>query len=166
MKHRAGEMTAESSITLAYAGRQYVVMPGELLFDRVLSDSEKIYWSALRALCENITQFPDQQVLAMRWGKTAPPSTATTRCCGQPAGYVSPRRCGKTTCRRGKPASSMTIRCRCWKRSTSTAIISPLSSAKPTRANSPACLITAANSSSALTPTPASPWKRLACATS
>ena len=69
MKHRAGEMTAESSITLAYAGRQYVVMPGELLFDRVLSDSEKIYWSALRALCENITQFPDQQVLADALGK-------------------------------------------------------------------------------------------------
>ena len=69
MKHRAGEMTAESSITLAYAGRKYVVMPGELLFDRVLNDSEKIYWSALRALCENITQFPDQQVLADALGK-------------------------------------------------------------------------------------------------
>ena len=69
MKHRAGEISAESSITLAYAGRKYVVMPGELLFDRVLSDSEKIYWSALRALCENITQFPDQQVLADALGK-------------------------------------------------------------------------------------------------
>ena len=69
MKHRAGEMTVESSITLAYAGRKYVVMPGELLFDRVLSDSEKIYWSALRALCENITLFPDQQVLADALGK-------------------------------------------------------------------------------------------------
>ena len=69
MKHRAGEISAESSITLAYAGRKYVVMPGELLFDRVLNDSEKIYWSALRALCENITQFPDQQVLADALGK-------------------------------------------------------------------------------------------------
>ena len=69
MKHRAGEISTESSITLAYAGRKYVVMPGELLFDRVLSDSEKIYWSALRALCENITQFPDQQVLADALGK-------------------------------------------------------------------------------------------------
>ena len=69
MKHRAGEISDESSITLAYAGRKYVVMPGELLFDRVLSDSEKIYWSALRALCENITQFPDQQVLADALGK-------------------------------------------------------------------------------------------------
>ena len=69
MKHRAGEISTENSITLAYAGRKYVVMPGELLFDQVLNDSEKIYWSALRALCENITQFPDQQVLADALGK-------------------------------------------------------------------------------------------------
>ena len=69
MKHQVREMGTESSITLAYAGRKYVVMPGELLFDRVLSDSEKIYWGALRALCENITQFPDQQVLADTLGK-------------------------------------------------------------------------------------------------
>ena len=47
--------TPESGVTLAYGGRRIIPTPGELLFDRILSDGEKICWMALRALCENIT---------------------------------------------------------------------------------------------------------------
>ena len=61
--------TPESGVTLAYGGRRIIPTPGELLFDRILSDGEKICWMALRALCENITQLPDQQALAETLGK-------------------------------------------------------------------------------------------------
>ena len=56
-------------VSIAYGGRRIIPTPGELLFDRVLSDGEKICWMALRALCENITRLPDQQVLAETLGK-------------------------------------------------------------------------------------------------
>ena len=59
----------EGGVTLAYGGRRIIPTPGELLFDRILSDGEKICWMALRALCENITQLPDQQALAETLGK-------------------------------------------------------------------------------------------------
>ena len=59
----------EGGVTLAYGGRRILPTPGELLFDRILSDGEKICWMALRALCENITQLPDQQALAETLGK-------------------------------------------------------------------------------------------------
>ena len=61
--------TPESGVTLAYGGRRIIPTPGELLFDRILSDGEKICWMALRARCENITQLPDQQALAETLGK-------------------------------------------------------------------------------------------------
>ena len=56
-------------VSIAYGGHRIIPTPGELLFDRVLSDGEKICWMALRALCENITRLPDQQVLAETLGK-------------------------------------------------------------------------------------------------
>ena len=59
----------EGGVTLAYGGRRIIPTPGELLFDRILSDGEKICWMALRALCENITQLPDQLALAETLGK-------------------------------------------------------------------------------------------------
>ena len=65
----AADHISESGVTLAYGGRRIIPTPGELLFDRILSDGEKICWMALRALCENITQLPDQQVLAETLGK-------------------------------------------------------------------------------------------------
>ena len=65
----AADYISTGSVTLTYGGRRIIPTPGELLFDRVLSDGEKICWMALRALCENITQLPDQQVLADTLGK-------------------------------------------------------------------------------------------------
>ena len=65
----AADYISTGSVTLTYGGRRIIPTPGELLFDRVLSDGEKICWMALRALCENITQIPDQQVLADTLGK-------------------------------------------------------------------------------------------------
>ena len=65
----AVDYISTGSVTLTYGGRRIIPTPGELLFDRVLSDGEKICWMALRALCENITQLPDQQVLADTLGK-------------------------------------------------------------------------------------------------
>ena len=65
----AADYISTGSVTLTYGGRRIIPTPGELLFDRVLSDGEKICWMALRALCENITQLPDQQALAETLGK-------------------------------------------------------------------------------------------------
>ena len=65
----AADYISTGSVTLTYGGRRIIPTPGELLFDRVLSDGEKICWMALRSLCENITQLPDQQVLADTLGK-------------------------------------------------------------------------------------------------
>jgi len=59
----------EGGVPPASGGRRIIPTPGELLFDRILSDGEKICWMALRALCENITQLPDQQALAETLGK-------------------------------------------------------------------------------------------------
>ena len=45
----AADYISTGSVTLTYGGRRIIPTPGELLFDRVLSDGEKICWMALRA---------------------------------------------------------------------------------------------------------------------
>ena len=58
---------------IGYTGKSMVPTPGELLFDRALADSDRIYWCVLRLLCQeqgNVTLIPDQGLLAERMEKS------------------------------------------------------------------------------------------------
>mgnify|MGYP006999747666 CR=1 FL=1 len=59
---------------IGFTGRSVVITPAELLFDPNLNDSDRIYWCALRLMCQegsnSVNIMPDQNELAERLGKT------------------------------------------------------------------------------------------------
>lgn len=58
---------------IGYTGKLMVATPGELLFDRALADSDRVYWCILRLLCQeqgNVNLIPDQSLLAERMEKS------------------------------------------------------------------------------------------------
>lgn len=48
------EMAVRSENVIAFSGQASVITPGELLFDKLLSDGDKIFWCQLRMLCSHV----------------------------------------------------------------------------------------------------------------